>query len=169
MNLNRIFAGIDPGIKGAIAVETIQSIEDELSINIINIYDIPSKNNEIDINKLNKIISDINKTYKPIFVLEKIHSLPRDGHVGAFKFGYIYGVIKTILTVNNTEFYEISPVAWKRYARVNKFKESSIERVKEYISQEQFNKYYTKKIHHNRMEAVLIPLGFVKYYLTKNN
>lgn len=51
-------------------------------------------------------------TLPPVF-LEKVNSMPRDGHVGAFTFGRVYGLLEMGLVDRGLAVYDVVPVLWQ--------------------------------------------------------
>jgi Holliday junction resolvasome RuvABC endonuclease subunit len=47
-------------------------------------------------------------------VIEQVGSMPRDGHVGAFRFGNMYGAVVCIALAQKCEVKLVSPAKWKR-------------------------------------------------------
>jgi hypothetical protein len=84
--------GIDPGSKGAIAALWP-------ALGQLGVWDIPSfeviksrRFQYVDGVKLGRLLQNL----KPDDVwLERVHSLPKDGHVGAFTFGDNFGSVRT--------------------------------------------------------------------------
>ena len=46
-------------------------------------------------------------------ILEHVHSMPSDGHVGAFRFGDSFGVIRGVLGALGLQPVLIAPAEWK--------------------------------------------------------
>lgn len=105
--------GIDPGMKGAISVFH----ED----GPITVHDLPVVNKMVDAKLLHLLISKIGPDY---VALENVHSLPRDGHVGAFKFGTVFGVCLGVAAQYPIEL--VTPQTWKKHhGLLRKDKEAS--------------------------------------------
>lgn len=99
--------GIDPGLKGGICLA--QAAADWET------YAMPVTGGEIDLVTLKKILSP--PKYPPVtglVVIEKVHSMPKQGVVSTFKFGDGYGQLKGLCVGLNLPFILITPQAWKR-------------------------------------------------------
>lgn len=143
---DKAWLGIDPGQTGCACLLTNGRIwfHDFLSI---------SKANDM-------LCMWSNQTYIHA-CLEKVHSMPRDGHVGAFKFGANYGAWEALLISNHIEYDLVSPQKWKNAMIpsgmrkiIKDKKEQSLKTVYLFYP-ELKTKLYLKK-HHNRAEALLL-------------
>ena len=47
-------------------------------------------------------------------VIEKVHSMPKQGVASSFKFGYHYGLLRMALIGNRIPFEEVTPRAWQK-------------------------------------------------------
>lgn len=47
--------------------------------------------------------------------LEKVGSLPRDGHVGAFTFGRVVGILAEAVIARGVQLHEVPPVIWQSH------------------------------------------------------
>ncbi len=99
----RYFAGIDPGATGAIAILSddatrffFQDFTEDLSMLHAFIY---SAHNECRIE---------------LAVLEKVHSMPKQGVASSFKFGMNFGIWKMALASCRIPFQLITPQRWRK-------------------------------------------------------
>lgn len=158
----KIYIGIDPGIDGAIAV-----IPDDGG-NIL-IYDIPTNSlksgkktrREVDIMKLQHHIAEIGKMAASmgrtiVWVLEKVHSMPQNGVVASFSFGYLYGVLKASIVATGYRLCEVSPQEWKNSIMAGQAKEKDASRQKAASLFPNNSHMFQLKKDHNRAEAALI-------------
>lgn len=68
--------------------------------------------------------------------LERVHSMPGEGHVGVFSFGENYGKIQMALTGNQVPYEKITPRTWQKGVGVKaKLKEESKPQFKERLRQ----------------------------------
>jgi len=104
---NKIFIGLDPGIKGGITIlDREQNIIDKMPMPIIGKSD-----KQYDIWEIYAFIA----RYKNSFaILEKAQPQFRDGSKQAFKTGYGYGVLQAILTGLQIPFQIIAPKVWQK-------------------------------------------------------
>lgn len=122
-----IVAGIDPGLKGAIAYINVG--DRTLRIEDMPIY----TEKKPDGRKKNyvsgkRLASSFKKEKPNILFVEKVHSMPHDGHVGAFSFGMGYGTIHGVADALIIQFDLVRPVTWKRELMVPANKFAAIER-----------------------------------------
>lgn len=150
MQKKRANVGIDPGITGCavlVAKDKIWFHDFE------SVYDAANT------------IARWNSEYKIEVLLEKVHSTPNDGHVGAFKFGMNYGMWQGILSAHRISYISVTPQKWKNavHGRVRNYpgrdiKQESINRALHLFPQ--LKKFIYLKKHHGRAEALLMA-----YYL----
>jgi len=141
--------GIDPGKNGAIAL--IHKISYKLDV-----YDMPDK--PILIHKLIASYSRLTS----FCVIEDVHSLPRDGHVGAFAFGKNYGMLLGILAANNIFALPLKQAVWKSQLNLSQDKSKSIKKIRDLYPTDVDN-FYLKK-HDGRAEAALLAhIGIVRF------
>lgn len=92
----------DPGIKGAFALLGVPKPVADL---------MPLCGKDID----GKAIADMLRKVKPdLVILEKVHSMPKQGVSSTFKFGESYGRIKGILEGLGIPYQLVTPQAWKK-------------------------------------------------------
>jgi crossover junction endodeoxyribonuclease RuvC len=99
--------GIDPGLTGAIC---------RLSDGVPQIADIPTlkprKRRIVDEIELARVIDALG--HVDVAYVERVGVRPGEGSVGAFAFGYGYGVLIGILRASFTPIVLVTPAAWKR-------------------------------------------------------
>ena len=103
--------GIDPGKKGAISVYLDGSI---------SIYKVPllKESEDLDAYKLKDILLGANRV-----VIEKVHSMPKQGVRSMFSFGEIFGSIKAVIRTLGIEPTLIIPQQWKKKVIPNTLKD----------------------------------------------
>jgi crossover junction endodeoxyribonuclease RuvC len=146
--------GIDPGISGAAAALRIGGIG--LSSRFAEVIDLPTlqdgKRRQLDSYAL---LTWLRSMRPHRIIMENVHSLPREGVVGAFRFGVAIGMIRAVsrLVVRDLELVE--PKVWKGYFKLaGGDKEASRE-----LALELFPKtsdILKRKKDHQRAEAMLI-------------
>jgi Holliday junction resolvasome RuvABC endonuclease subunit len=148
------FCGIDPGLTGALAF--LNTTDATLSI-----YDMPtvkvitgdSTRTRMEPEKLSFIFG----FEKPDAVLiEKVHSTPNDGHVGAFTFGKATGLVIGVMCGMAIPWSETTPGKWKKDMRVPADKDKAVT-----VATRLFpacKRFWTRKMDHGRAEAALIAL-----------
>lgn len=107
--------GIDPGIKGGIAVIDLCS-EKLIEYAYFN----------------EERYREVLKKYKGDVWLEQVHSMPRQGVKSTFNFGVNYGLLKGMAYCSNHNVIEVSPQKWKRYYNLHNNKSESIKLAHKY-------------------------------------
>jgi hypothetical protein len=131
-----IITSIDVGYKGGIAKHLI---EHNRNIKLLDIYKMPTitterkvkgkikKKYNIDIPNLLPILQD-----SSVIIIEDVHSMPKEGVVSAFNFGYQKGLLTGlsvgIVGYNNVFF--VNPRTWKSYFKLPKNKKYTIDFVR---------------------------------------
>jgi crossover junction endodeoxyribonuclease RuvC len=111
---------------------------------------------EIDAANLAKLIRGIRQTYlvRMIFV-ELATPRPRDGSMQGFAFGTSYGKILGVLGTLEVPYEIVSPVTWKRRAKLLKT-DKEVSRKKAIELFPRLSNRLTRKKDHGRAEALLI-------------
>lgn len=168
--------GIDVGYNNC-GLGIINYNEKEKIINIVDLVYISFKKNKYkSTNKKYKCVkgnvilcaSNIIKHYSQknnlIIVIEKVHTMPHDGRISAFNFGYSYGLIKGICEIvnNGKNIYEFHPNKWKKYVGLTSNKEQVIERFLDFTQIELDEKQKKKLLNYNHIiEAFFIAISFL--------
>jgi crossover junction endodeoxyribonuclease RuvC len=128
--MNKVFIGIDPGLDGAIVKLYHDGSWGYYTIPTIRV----GGGKEIDLIKLCIYIHS--SCQRIAVVVEKVHSMPKQGVASSFKFGKGYGSILGILTAYNYPFTEVAPQTWKKAMMpdMQKNKEAAIYRAKQLIT-----------------------------------
>ena len=95
--------GIDPGKSGGIVFIKNHSVA--------NAFKCPETPRDI----VSLIRHETKGFRKKRAMIEKVHSMPRDGVVSAFSFGCNYGTWLGILSAMNIPFQQVSPQKWQKY------------------------------------------------------
>lgn len=145
--------GIDPGIKGAIAV-----LKDG---RFVAVYDIPTYNlkvadkqrKKLDLHALSFLLDSYSNS-KIIALIEDVASMPSDGHVGAFSFGFSTGAIHGAVTMAGIKLEKVKPQVWKSSMGLDSDKAQSIKLAIKLFPEA--SKYLKRKMDDGRAEAILI-------------
>ena len=101
--------GIDPGLGGALAILHDGGLE---------IHDMPTiqdgTKRRVDHAQLAIILDIWAKRQGITCVIEKVASMPGNGHAGAFTFGRAAGVVIGAVAANFIPITEVTPQVWKR-------------------------------------------------------
>lgn len=100
-----VIVGIDPGLKGGLAVLFLSAIGGVIDSEVIP-YDIEAYCQTIALAKSNYL--------NPIVAIEQVHSMPKQGVASTFKFGEQFGVLKGMCMGLGVKFITITPQEWKR-------------------------------------------------------
>jgi len=72
-------------------------------------------------------ISAVNSKYRNlVMVTERSQPMPKQGIVGAFRYGAHFGIFETMAIMLQVPYHEVSPLIWKRSLRVSSNKQDSI-------------------------------------------
>lgn len=143
-----IFA-IDPGLNGAWAAlgrdgEFLQA--DELQ----------RFDKRINGLALAKLLQDLKPTHA---VIERVHSMPKQGVASSFTFGQAYGTAIGVLNGAWIPLNFVTPQSWKRHFRLTgKTKLASVEKALDIFPEAQ--EFLKLKKHHGRADAILIARYF---------
>lgn len=102
------FIGIDPGGSGAFAV---------INSRTNNFYWFTfKKESEAGIASALRVYAanEYLATQTTVAVIERVHSMPRQGVASSFKFGQSYGFLRGLLTAFEIPFVEVTPQKWQK-------------------------------------------------------
>lgn len=151
-----LILGIDPGVSGAIAV-----IKNGLTPKFIGVYDMPTyklkvadkMRNRIDLTALSFLLESYSNQTK-IALIEDVSSMPSDGHVGAFTFGFATGVIHGALAMAGIKIAKVKPSVWKASFGLGSEKELSVALAIKFYPESA--KHLKLKKDHGKAEAILL-------------
>ena len=148
-----VIIGIDPGITGAFAV-----LEAE-TLNLLDVQDLPTltKNKKQKFNGVgltNPLLQwKSGKHSVQMCYLENVHAMPKQGVSSMFSMGRNPGIIEGVITALVLPVTYVSPVVWKRRAKlIRKEKDESRTRAIELYPEAP----HARKKDYNRAEAILI-------------
>lgn len=142
--------GIDPGAGGALALI-------DGSGKIAAVEDMPTTEHK-GRRRVNPVaLAGIVRQWAPAAaILEQVHSMPRDGAVGAFAFGKSTGIVVGVLGALRIPLTEVPPQEWKRVLRVPAMKDAARARATQLLPGA--SHLWPLKKHDGRAEAALIAL-----------
>jgi crossover junction endodeoxyribonuclease RuvC len=149
-----IILGVDPGIRGGLAVV---SDTDGIAM-LIDAIDIPTigtgARERVDV----AAVRDFIERYKPALALiERTQAMPRQGASSGFKYGRATGALETAIILCAVPIEIVEPTAWKRHWRLpGKDKERARQRALELFPAA--HGLLARKKDHGRAEAALIAL-----------
>jgi len=119
----KYFIGIDPGLKGAVAI---------ISDDDVVVHDTPTVEVKTGKKKKNMFVesnmADILRPYQNehvLVVMEKVHSMPKQGVRAMFSMGEGYGLWRGILAALQIPYDLVTPQAWKKAMMSGQSKEKS--------------------------------------------
>lgn len=97
--------GIDPGLGGGLAL-----LHPEHGINL---EIMPKLGAELNAWTLNEIIAEYAGDIR-LAVIERVHSMPKQGVASSFKFGFVTGVVHGLLAANKIRTVTVTPQEWMK-------------------------------------------------------
>ena len=116
--MTKLFVGIDPGAKGAIAVLDEQG-------KCVELFDMPTTDQRY-LDKMSEWLDK--KVDKEVHVMmENVHALPMESTVAGFTFGKNVGKCELLALSMSTVKppHKVTPRVWKAYFDLKRFKEES--------------------------------------------
>jgi len=105
--------GVDPGLSGALAFYS--------PITLVT-YDMPVVDGGVDAAELTRLIRSMDVSCA---VVERVHSMPKQGVSSVWTFGYSAGVLRGVIVALGIPLHLVSPTVWKRHYRLGADKEAS--------------------------------------------
>ena len=109
-----LYLGIDPGVSGAASL--IKSNGQPPLTTTIKLEHIKFKDaTEHEIAEWFRDVADTDSIVPSVkAVIERVHSMPKQGVASSFKFGQSYGFLRGLLCGLSIEFYEVTPQQWQK-------------------------------------------------------
>jgi hypothetical protein len=144
-----IYAGIDPGQKGAICAYGLDSGPSE-------VFDIPlcqdgRKTMQLDVLAFCRWL---HKHAPSRVIIERQGPMPSDGVIPAFRLGLVYGQLRAVCAVVGIPTTLVSPITWKKWYAIGPDKEQGRQLALKLYPQ--CAEVLRRKMDHNRAESVLI-------------
>lgn len=111
-DVGRVWIGVDPGISGALACLAPSGAP-------LFCVDMPiwsdGRRSHINLRELRQLLLEWvgHKPENAFVSLERSQPMPRDGTVGAFRYGETYGTIKTLLILDGYTLGEVTAATWR--------------------------------------------------------
>ena len=156
--------GVDPGIHGALA---IVNINDGAVPQLVAVCDVPVLGVKAKERINTMIVRDWLSSQRPDHALiECAGSMPRQGVASTFKYARAVGSLETVVACLDIPYSIIEPSAWKKFHHlIGADKEASRQRVLQLFPGS--HTWFSRKMDHQRAEAVLIALAPVPGVLPK--
>lgn len=151
----RYIGGIDPGLTGALSVLDFDTFR-------LHLWDTPTISVKTAGSTVRKICDPhaftkaLNHFPLDSMLIEKVHSTPNDGHVGAFSFGKVTGIAIGIAACAEIPFDEVSPAKWKKDLQVPAAKDAAKYRASKLFPY--CTDGWKRAMDHGRAESALIAL-----------
>jgi crossover junction endodeoxyribonuclease RuvC len=145
--------GIDPGIRGGLAIVEIGSSPTVVTCADIPVYGTAAKE-RVDAQAIRAFI----RTYKPArAVIERAQAMPKQGSSSGFKYGRAVGAIEAVIALAEIPVEIVDAAGWKRAFRLpGKDKEAARQ-----MALQRFpaaHEFLARKKDHGRAEACLLAL-----------
>lgn len=148
--------GVDPGVHGAIAL-----VDD----GTLTVWDVPTvqvvksdkKRREVDLYELARMVDALGHVDHAF--IEKVGAMPRDGAVGAFAFGGVYGALRMAIASSFIPQTLVSPAEWRNGLRIGRPEKPGDKQLVVARADTLFPKYshqWRAKCHADRAEAALV-------------
>ena len=148
-----IYVGIDPGFSGAIAV--IDPGQPTLAHNMPTLK-VGKKThfNEAVLRALFESLAILAAEFSALVVIEKVHSMPKQGVASSFSFGEGYGLLRGMVVMARLPYVLVTPQRWKKAMLDGMGKDKDASRIK---AQQLFPEIELGlKKHHGRGDALLL-------------
>lgn len=143
-----IFCGIDPGVRGAIAL--YDPTQDWLELHDCPTLDIKGKR----VMFLPELIDILKSVEVASCAIEKSQAMPQQGVSSTFSYGVGYGSYLGVLAGLGIAYTRITPQEWKKKLRVPSDKDGARARASELLPAH--TGQWLKKGQHGRAEAALL-------------
>lgn len=152
------FLGVDPGLKGAIAVCDTRARPWAITVRDMPTHELTvngSKRKRLDGHALARAVLELHKdAVDTIVIIEDVHSMPKQGVASSFTFGKVAGAIEQCFIDHSIPIRLVQPSAWKRILAVTADKDSSRQRASQLFPT--YSHLWPKRSHDGRAEAVLL-------------
>jgi crossover junction endodeoxyribonuclease RuvC len=150
----RFISGIDPGLTGAIAVLDFENF-------VLHIWDTPTVTVKVGDKERKRCDPDATVEAVRHFpidyaLIENVQSTPNDGHVGAFTFGKVTGIVIGVFAGLDIPLGSTNPAKWKMAMQVPADKKAA-----KYRASQLFPNCvaaWSREMDHGRAEAAIIAL-----------
>lgn len=99
--------GVDPGVRGGLAVLAADG-----SVLRVNAFSPKWTHCEL-VDILRTAMLDLFNHHGRVAYVERVNSMPHDGHVGAFTFGQINGLLRGGLLAHHVQVRDAYPMVWQ--------------------------------------------------------
>ena len=156
--------GIDPGIHGALALVEFNV---DAGPQLVDVLDVPVIGTGAKERVNTMLIRDWLAQQTPDHALiERAGSMPKQGVASTFKYARAVGSLETVVACLDIPYSIIEPSTWKKFHHlIGADKEASRQRVLQLFPGS--HTWFSRKMDHQRAEAVLIALAPVPGVLPK--
>jgi crossover junction endodeoxyribonuclease RuvC len=148
--------GVDPGVSGAVAFLFPEDMH-------VIVMDLPVADGQVDAVTLAGIIGPICPS---MAIVEKVHSMPKQGVASTFKFGMAYGTVLGIVSALKIPLHLVRPPEWKKAFHLGADKEQArAMAIRLWPDEDRFS----KKKDHGKAEAALIARYGLQILLKERN
>ncbi len=105
--------GVDPGLGGGLYFHDINDVRGNDAFKMpTKLVKEGSRKRQIDLTALGVLVQMYAADTK-FMVIENVHSMPHDGHVGAFTFGKAFGIVLGMVAGHGIPTHFVEPSVWK--------------------------------------------------------
>jgi crossover junction endodeoxyribonuclease RuvC len=155
MEAAMIVAGVDPGIRGGLAIVVV---EDGAAPRLLAAIDVPVIGTGAKERVDAIAIRDWLAAHKPQHAyIERAQAMPKQGSSSGFKYGRAVGAIEAALALSGIPLTIVEPSIWKKFHHLRgKDKEGSRQRALQLFPEA--HALLARKLDHQRAEAALLAL-----------
>lgn len=148
--------GVDPGVSGALAFLFPGDMH-------VVVMDVPIVDGQVDAVSVARTIRAMSPT---MAIVEKVHSMPKQGVASTFKFGMAYGTVLGTIGALMIPLHLVRPPEWKKAFHLGADKEQArAMAIQLWPDEERFS----KKKDHGKAEAALIARYGLQILLKERN
>lgn len=150
-----IILGVDPGLSGALAFyDTATSGLEVVDMPILCVRSNGKKRRQIDLYELGMIIDD-HAGDVLLAIIEEVGSMPKQGVVSTFNFGFAAGAVQAAIAANMIPMRLVRPAVWKRALGLTKTDKDASRQLASRLMPDHHAQWRLSK-HDGRAEASLL-------------
>ena len=106
-DVQTFYLGVDPGLGGGLALIASDATPDDV---------VPMPKTDHDLAEFFSALYGIDAIpHKTFAIIERVHAMPKNGSISAFKLGQSYGTLRGLLAAFEIPYTEVSSSVWKRH------------------------------------------------------
>lgn len=149
MTTRYLFAGVDPGLSGAVALyDAFENLLDTIDMPVFD-----NRKKTLDVARLAGIFDNHGPRIQ-MAAIEHVHSMPKQGVASSFTFGHAAGAAEGILAAARIPYTLVRPEQWKRAMQCAADKDAARQRASQLLPHH--TDQWPLKKHDGRAEAALL-------------